>query len=271
LVFLTQLHEQAQKYGGAVYSLVGNHEIMNVGGNMAYVSYQNIKEFENLKLLKKKLSKKKLSKKKLSKKKVLKNVNTIEIDEDYKYDLNIDEILEKRKLMFRPGNPIANFLACTRKLVLKIGSNLFVHAGIIDKISKSYKITEINRLLALYLRDTINKKNKEEYHKMMEIINNPEGPLWTRKFSTPFNGKINCDELLKSLTTYQVGRIYVGHTPQIMYDKGINGICDGKIWLTDYGASHAFDTISTISENTNRVVQVLEILDDNKLTVLKYK
>ena len=32
---------------------------------------------------------------------------------------------------------------------------------------------------------------------------------------------------------------YVGHTPQI--NKGINSICNGKLWYTDVGVSKAFD------------------------------
>jgi hypothetical protein len=40
-----KLHEQAEAEGGAVYSLLGNHELMNVFGNMTYVSPQGLNEF----------------------------------------------------------------------------------------------------------------------------------------------------------------------------------------------------------------------------------
>ena len=35
---------QAQSYGGAVYSLIGNHELMNVMGNFSYASKKDIEE-----------------------------------------------------------------------------------------------------------------------------------------------------------------------------------------------------------------------------------
>lgn len=38
LKLFTYLNEQAKSYGGAVYSLFGNHELMNVNGNFSYVA-----------------------------------------------------------------------------------------------------------------------------------------------------------------------------------------------------------------------------------------
>ena len=41
--------------------------------------------------------------------------------------------MENRIKYFKPGNKLSNFLACTRKMILIIGDNLFVHAGLIKK------------------------------------------------------------------------------------------------------------------------------------------
>ena len=40
--FLDQLHRRAQETNGAVYSLLGNHELMNVMGNINYASAENL-------------------------------------------------------------------------------------------------------------------------------------------------------------------------------------------------------------------------------------
>jgi len=72
---------------------------------------------------------------------------------------------------------------------------------------------------------------------------------------------------------YKVDRIFIGHTPQI--NTGISSTCQGKIWLTDYGASKAFDNWDTeILQNNQRShyreAQVLEILNDGEqINVLK--
>jgi hypothetical protein len=236
LEFFTRLHKKAQKQGGAVYSLLGNHELMNVDGDMRYVSYENIKGMDNMKI-----------------------DNKI-----YK------DGLEARKYLFSPGNPISNFLACTRKVALIIGSNLFVHAGILPSIANKYNIEDINQLMTLYLLNELSDTKKYN-----ELFNNyKESPLWTRDIGNlglkVIENKLNdynseCDNIIQPLkTNYNVKNIYVGHTP--LLKEGISSICNNKIWLTDYGSSKAFDKFKT---NHIKQVQVLEILNDSTFNILK--
>ena len=42
LDFFDEMNDQAKMYGGAVYSLIGNHELMNVMGNFSYASKKDI-------------------------------------------------------------------------------------------------------------------------------------------------------------------------------------------------------------------------------------
>ena len=49
LDFFDDIHIQAQSYGGAVYSLIGNHELMNVMGNFSYASKQDIEKSGGIK------------------------------------------------------------------------------------------------------------------------------------------------------------------------------------------------------------------------------
>jgi len=55
--YLEQLHQEAVKNHGAVISLLGNHEFMNITGDLSYVSYKNIQEFNNVTGRKKAFSK----------------------------------------------------------------------------------------------------------------------------------------------------------------------------------------------------------------------
>jgi hypothetical protein len=221
LFYLTELHNQASKKGGAVYSLMGNHEFMNVIGDFSYVSHNNIRHFDNY------------------------NHNGTIINDGY----------EGRKAAFEPGNKIANFLACTRKMALIIGSNLFVHAGIIPQITKKYKLEDMNKLLTLFLFDEL--KEPKLFKDL--FLSGKTSPFWTRMFGNRID---DCVELLQPLKeVYNVNRIYVGHTPQM--DTGIASQCNGNVWMTDVGMSKAFDN-NTINVNVNRDAQVLEILNDGE-------
>lgn len=87
--FLDDLHIQAQRKKGAVISLLGNHEIMNIDGDMRYVSYENLKDAHGM---------------------------------------------NGRKKLFSHDGKIGHKLICTHPASIIIGSNLFVHAGILPKI-----------------------------------------------------------------------------------------------------------------------------------------
>jgi hypothetical protein len=218
LYFMTELHKKASKHGGAVYSLVGNHEIMNVTGDMTYVSHQNLSSFD-------------------------------------KETGSYIKGREKRIELFQPGNSIANFLACSRQLALVIGSNLFVHGGIIPIIASKYRnINDINMLLTLFLLGEL-----EEPYLFNDLFTSGKtSPLWTRVFGFKIN---NCDDYLKPLEKiYNVNNIFVGHTPQIKH--GITQQCNNRVWMTDIGMSRAFN-------NPVSKAQVLEILNDNIFNILK--
>ncbi len=227
LYFLTELHNKATKYGGAVYSLLGNHELMNVMGDLSYVSHSNIRHFDNY------------------------NHNGSIIEDGY----------NGRKAAFEPGNKIASFLACTRKMALIIGSNLFVHAGMVPQMIAKYKIDDMNKLLTLFL---LNEMQQPELFKDL-FLSGKTSPLWTRLFGTKID---NCIELLQPLKEiYNVNRIYVGHTPQLK--NGITSQCNNSVWQTDVGMSKAFNQFDT-SDSHSRQAQVLEILNDGEeINILK--
>jgi len=240
LLFMTKLHKLAQKDGGAVYSLLGNHELMNAQGNMSYVSYNNIQ--------------------------ILNNYKTTD-------GSIIKDGFEARKKLFSPGNDIANFLACTRSVVLVIGSNLFVHAGVLQYITTKYKdIKDINILFRLFLLDEI---QKPQVFKDL-FGSNETSPLWTRVFgmTNSFTTREKCDELMNPLyEQYKIGKIFVGHTPQLT--TGIISTCQDRIWLTDAGMPIAFNKFDQVHKMSNgleksqaRQAQVLEILNDNTIRVI---
>ena len=262
LLYLTKLHKQAIQVNGAVISLLGNHEIMNVEGDLSYVSraglgYNNKQEFYNFKSKNDRLNR------------------------------------------FSVGNEISTFLACTRQVAVIIGSNLFAHAGIVSDIAKKYDLKSINQIMTLYLLNKLNNKEyiyDNKYNKMHNLdkklyddifYDSQKSPLWNRIYghigynksketkneTNYFNSKYDktisnaCNDNLNVLkSTYQVDKIFVGHTP--MLQKGITNICNGNIWLTDYGSSNAFNSFK--EKEHLKQAQVLEILNDGKqINILK--
>ena len=198
--FLDECHSKAKLYGGGVYCILGNHELMNVVGNFTYSTPMSIKCFGGA---------------------------------------------EKRRDAFKPTGSIARRFAFTRNVVLKVGSFLFVHAGIAPKhLTKNIK--EINQ----DMRDYLTSPGAQFTTEFQEYYMAYEGILWNREFSL---GKPDCNKIQKVLNHFKVGSMIVGHTVQ---EQGINSKCEKKIWKVDTGMSDAF--------GVNGKIQVLEILNDGK-------
>ena len=66
----------------------------------------------------------------------------------------------------------------------------------------------------------------------------------------------------------------MGHSPQFMYDKGLNSSCNDRLWRVDVGMSKSFLVpTGNIADNDvlNRKVQVLVINNDNQFNILREK
>lgn len=253
--FFTELNNLADKDGGAVYSLLGNHEIMNIEGNFNYVSYNNLDKFSDY------VDPKDPTKKFESK-------------------------LEARKHAFSIGNDVAVEFACTRHSAVVIGSFIFVHAGIVpDFIRKSSvknrsDLVKMNLNVRKWLLGLINKNN------VKHIVGSLNYSIfWNRvlgSIPSNMNSQDNkCITHLKdTLELFKVKSMIIGHTPQFYSNnEGINGTCnDGnlnQLWRVDIGGSCAFHTFDEQYMRTGKITdlrqaQVLEILEkENKINVLK--
>ena len=202
--FLDKLHKEATRTMGAVYSLLGNHEIMNVMGDFTYVSPKGMKGMGGSK---------------------------------------------KRYNRFRPGGDVAKKLA-KRNIIMKIGSWVFVHGGILPKYAKKHSINDINLIMRMYLMGHVRIGQTSVFHQL--FLNN-DSLLWNRTFS---GDRVNCKVLYSSLQLLDAKYMVVGHTPQ---ENGINSRCKNRIWRIDSMMSEAFG----VRRSDNRI-QVLEILNDGQ-------
>lgn len=240
LIYLIQLNDKAMKHDGAVYSLIGNHEIMNVQGNFSYVSPKNFDNFISLL-----------------------DTNDKTIDKQ--------DIIEARKNAFKPGNPIANFLACSKLGILIIGSNLFVHGGLVPEIAKDYSPQKINEIIRQWLQGKL--ENPQEYNKI--LFSSQYSPFWVRILGKAPAHLKNDDSFCKEnvqpvLDYWNVSGIHIGHTPTaFIHKKGINTTCGQSVMRHDYGSSHAFSSFDKEGRSETRKVQVVEILNDTTFNILK--
>ena len=209
LNFMEDIHKKANKYKGGIYSLLGNHEIMNVSGDFRFTSSKDI--------------------------------------------LSIGGV-DKRLKLYKPGGKYALRLSKTRNVVMKIGSFIFSHAGLllhhINK-DKTYieNIEYINSLMDKYLKNNIDSYNFE----IQKYFMNENSILWNRRYGNEDIEKDVCENLDTILKFFNCKSMMVGHSPQ----DNINSKCDGKIWRLDSGISGCF------SINKDKCI-VLEILNDGE-------
>ena len=244
--FFNKMHEKAKKVGGQVLSLLGNHELMNVEWDFRYVSYDNFYNFK------------------------------YEVD-GVKY-----EGPSGRKDAFKPGGDIAKLLACQRNAVIVVGSNMFIHAGILPalvekiehmNIDDQTKLTYINSIVRKWLLNKVIKKDEKNI--LSYFLNDAKvSPFWARVFGMIPTGVTldsgECDNSVKKiLNFFKLGQIIVGHTPQLMInEEGINGTCvdstgKNRLYRVDGGFSKGFKIWSH-----SNLVQVLEILNDNTFNII---
>jgi hypothetical protein len=196
---------------------------------------------------------------------------------------NIEDVggKEERHKLFSPGNSIGVMLGCTRKSAVIIGSNLFVHAGIINGLIKELNISDATNL------EDINNKVKNWFLGLIKIdemktifSTSDNGMFWTRilgniKPNIDYSNSICIDNLSYVLELFNIDNIIIGHTPQaFIYNSGINSTCSNKIWRVDHGCSKAFnffdsDFINTGIKNKNREVQILEIINNTQFNIIK--
>lgn len=265
LHFYKDLNKVAMKHGGRVISLLGNHELMNVIGNMKYVSYKNIMDFA---------------------------------DEDDPE--NVEKALNKRKAEFKnvydgkihDPEKLNRFLACTRVSAVIIGNVLFVHGGVVKKISEKYGIADINLVVRKWLLGKVEDelvadivktgKSVKDLNVKKEVnylIGSKDSIFWNRFLGyipMDINGnepntktKAECDKLLKPVfKAYNIGSIVIGHTPQTKLG-GMNSACGGRIWRVDIGASKAFEKFEeTVKKRQIAVLQIKHTDNENIMTIL---
>lgn len=215
--YLDALGLEASAAGGQIIELLGNHETMNVAGDMRYATPKGFEDFADAP-----------------------GVDMESGDERVK---SFPMPARARIMAFRPKGPYAMKLA-QHKVVAVVNDSMFVHGGILPQ-HVTYGLDRLN--------DEVSQWMRGEARNPKEVTSSENSPLWTRQFSGP-DTSVHCDELTGMLKGLGLKRLVVGHTPQL---NGITQECDGQVWRVDVGMSAHYGGAPGALEITQGEVRVL--------------
>ncbi|KAK4850330.1 hypothetical protein QYF36_005752 [Acer negundo] len=248
LYFLEKLKREAQKYGGKLITMNGNHEIMNIEADFRYVTRNGLKEFENwanwfcigsqIKSL----------------------CVGLEKPSDIFYGIPLvcknvpkeyQHATRARIAALRPDGPIARRFLSQNVTVLVIGNSVFVHGGLL-KYHVDYGFDRINEEVRDWINGLMGKSAPAPPY-----CRGRNSLVWLRKYSNELAKDCDCSALEHVLSTIPgVKRMIMGHTIQ---EVGINGVCDDRAIRIDVGMSKGC---------INGLPEVLEINGNSGLRIL---
>jgi hypothetical protein len=228
LDYVMALQTQAARSGGAVHTLIGNHEVMNMIDDLRYVSNEDWVSYKtkNSKELRDKAANFALeSAKEDSKAKETEPPDAAKFLTDFNSDHPLGWV--EHQLLFGPSGKYGKWLR-EQKVIIKINDLVFMHAGISPKYINATR-EEINRAAIAEVDDPT---------KLVDgMITSEDGPLWYRDLLTaPEDQAEIAEQVERILNTQQARHIIVGHTVM----PAITPRFGGKVIGVDVGLSVFF-------------------------------
>lgn len=175
LWLIYHLEQQAMRYGGKVHFLLGNHELMNVQGNINYVPDKYLRVAQH-------------------------------ITGEYNWEL-------AQQRLYGPGTLFGQWLH-TRNVAEKMGDYLFVHAGISPDVGQlNISIDQLNMLMQENLSQNVFFQASADY--CVNTLLGGNGPVWYRGYALDSSRYPMAHEesLNAVLEAYGASRMIIGHTP----------------------------------------------------------
>jgi hypothetical protein len=215
---MMRLETQAEKAGGGVHVLLGNHEVMTIRGDLRYVSsgeYDSYKSRDSEDL----------------RRKVFESEATPaqQKDSDYRREWEKRHPLGwvEHMIAFSEAGAYGKWLR-RRNTVIRINGVLFLHGGISPKYA-SMNIREINERVRAEL-------TKDPAEGPSGIVVDAEGPLWYRGMAQSAESELE-GHVSMVLESFGVQHVVIAHTPTPGLVLPRFG---GKVILIDVGLSEAF-------------------------------
>lgn len=235
---LVKLRKQAKKDGGYVHLLIGNHETMNVVGDLRYVSPGEFEAFETK-------NSARLQDMQWQRQVEWMQANTPEFEE---LDL---EAYRKEWEQKVPLGWVEHRMAWSfdgdygkwvkdNRVAIQINDTIFLHGGISAKYCK-FSLQSLTEQVIDVMQN---------YDPFVEtIVNDPLGPVWYRGLAEEEEADLFSQTLDNILNRYAAKRIVVGHTPTggIVWPR-----FDQRVVLNDTGIAEYYGSHIGLLELTNQ-------------------
>ncbi len=193
LWLLYKLEQDAEKHGGKVHFVLGNHDVMNMHANLKYVKNRYIE--------------------------LAKIISGKEDEKEAWFELLSDT------------NEIVKWIS-TKNTVEIIGKNMYLHGGIsVEVADAGLSIDEINNIVRKNIRN--NLTNDPGNNEIENLVFSRLGPLWYRGLVIDYKEhykKMTATDLETILSFYNIERIIIGHT---IVDDEVTSDYNGKVIRVD--------------------------------------
>lgn len=228
------LNKIAIQFNGAVYSLIGNHEVMNFDGDFRYVSQRGIVDY---------------------------NDNNLIQNRNEEFNKLREKFACTRNAIIVIGNYIFVHGGLAHMLVSKYeleDINHIIRLYIYDNLES----IKDKKLKDIYKQIIYSSNLSPLWYRKLAMIA-PDTPENDKDCITYYQPLI---EHFKD--TIELKGLIIGHTPQLsIHNKGINMACNKQIMRIDIGASKAFNKMFKKNDE-NRKPQVIEILNNETINIL---
>jgi hypothetical protein len=216
-----RLEKEARKAGGVVHPLIGNHEAMNVLGDLRYTTPAEFAAFRtpDSSRLRDALFSRFVAERRAQKLPALTDAERRAWE-----DAHPPGFVEQRRAL-SPGGTYGDWI-CEQNAVIRIGDTLFLHGGISPKYA-DFSLGDLN--------ERIRKELREADPLTALIVRDADGPLWFRGLSE--GDPSLAGHLEAVLKRHACRRMVVSHTPTPGLVLPLYG---GRVVVIDVGLSRFF-------------------------------
>ncbi|MGD9021972.1 MAG: metallophosphoesterase, partial [Lysobacterales bacterium] len=218
---LTKVARQAKRKGGYVHMLIGNHEAMNVTGDLRYVTPGEFQAFQGR-------NSARLQELQWQAQISWMRANIPEFEQmdlgayRQQWEQQVPLGWVEHRGAWQPGGDYFNWVR-DNPVAVKVNDTVFLHGGISAKYCKLSLQEMTERVIAAL----------ESYDPAVEsIVDDQEGPLWYRGMATEDEDGIFSQTLDNILERYGAQRVVIGHTPTggVVWPR-----FDGRVLANDTG------------------------------------